>query len=73
MNGSYSDCPANIPELRNKSRAIRQGDKIYVGSNYVRCDLGGTYCVFKIKDQTANICASECLFLNYRYAGTMHE
>jgi hypothetical protein len=73
MNGSYVDCPAEIPELRNRSRVIQQGDKIYVGANYVRCDLGATYCVFKIKNQTADICGAECLFLNYPYAGTMHE
>ncbi len=73
MNGSYVDCPAEIPELRNRSRVIQQGNKIYVGSKYVRCDLGATYCVFKIKNQTADICGAECLFLNYKYAGTMHE
>jgi len=59
--------------LRNQSREVRNGDKIYVNSTYVRCDKGGPYCKFKIKNQTADMCATECLFLNYRYAGTMAE
>ena len=73
FNDSYVDCPVQIPRMRNRSRVIRQNDKIYLGSNYVRCDLGGTYCGFKIENQTVDMCAAECFFLKYRYSGTMNE
>jgi len=69
----YENCPANINDLRNQPRIVGNGDKIYVNSIYARCDKGGTYCTFKIKNQTAEKCATECFFMNYRYAGTMQE
>jgi len=69
----YADCPMGTSEMRSKPRVYEQGDRIYIGSTYVRCDLGAIYCSFKIKNLTNDICAEECLFLNYRYAGTMNE